>query len=175
MFALWRQAETAKWVDVVSGFLASRHPRGSAERAEVEGKARAVREEVDAGDPYAASGAAATWLAIALHAFEDDPHRPGPLRPAEEDAQVRDYLKDVLRHRLSRGQRDRLDRHALSLRVVPRRLCENPAVDARTREDVRYLVARGLMALDLGHVDAAEREVGRLEAIEERYRSGGCG
>ncbi|MFE2550583.1 hypothetical protein ACFXGI_18845 [Streptomyces sp. NPDC059355] len=139
----------------------------------MESKARAVREAVDADDPHAASGDAAIWLAVALHAFEGDPHRPGPLRPAEEDAQVRDYLKDVLRPRLSCGQRDRLDRHTLTLRVLPRRLCENPAVDARAREDIRYLAARGRMALDLGHVDAAEREVGRLEAIEERYRSGG--
>ncbi|MFF4852679.1 hypothetical protein [Streptomyces sp. NPDC001194] len=65
---LWWRAGTAKWVDVVSGFPASRHPRGSAERAEAEGGARAVREAVDAGDPYAASGDAATWLAIALRA-----------------------------------------------------------------------------------------------------------
>ncbi|MEV0987230.1 hypothetical protein [Streptomyces sp. NPDC049949] len=56
--------------------------------------------------------------------------------------------------------------------VVPRRLGENPAVGARTREGVRHLALRGRMTPDPGQVDAAERETGRLEAIAQRYRCG---
>ncbi|MCC0095899.1 hypothetical protein K7B10_14130 [Streptomyces flavotricini] len=61
---------------------------------------------------------------------------------------------------------------APSLCAVPRRLGENPAVGARTREGIRHLAPRGRMTLDPGHVDAAERETGRLEAIAQRYRCG---
>ncbi|MEU6863786.1 hypothetical protein ABZ924_10995 [Streptomyces sp. NPDC046876] len=173
IFTLWQRAETAKWVDVTAGFLAARHPRDSVEHAEVMARAREVHGALERGEPCAADSDAALWLRIRAAELADAPHAPGIPRPAEQDAQVRDYLKDLLARERAAGrpsweEQDALFGAHITLSVVSRRLCANPAATASEREDVHYLVARGRMALDLGHAPAAQREADRLRRLEER-------
>ncbi|MEU7552591.1 hypothetical protein AB0B01_09555 [Streptomyces sp. NPDC044571] len=65
---------------MTAAFLAARHPRDSAEAAEVWAKARAVHEALERGEPGAADGGAALWLRIraAIVARGRMAPRPGP-------------------------------------------------------------------------------------------------
>ncbi|MEV7519790.1 hypothetical protein [Streptomyces sp. NPDC091371] len=166
---IWRRAEAVQLIDALAGFLVSRYPDSPGVRREIDGIADAGRAAAAAGRP----GEAARQYSL-LHERAQEwaghPHHVWEPRPAEADALVRDYVKDLLRGRLSRDELDRLSRIRGSVSVISRQLLARADVDAPAREDVRYLVARAETALDLGHVPAARRELDRLRGIEERYR-----
>ncbi|MBT2403895.1 MULTISPECIES: hypothetical protein [unclassified Streptomyces] len=171
MFEIWQRAELAKRVDVLESFLGSRYAGDPALSREVASDAAAARTALAAADPWRAQDCldalerrAADW--------RGHPHFPAVPRPADADGQVRDYVKDRLRGVLSPVELDRLDFPHVSLSVLHRRLCGHPELDPQTREDIHYVHARGRMALDLGHADAAAREVERLRAIEARLTDG---
>lgn len=44
-------------------------------------------------------------------------------------------------------------------------LCRPSGLDDRTRQDLFYVAGRAAMALDLGHLEAAEREIRRMEQV----------
>ncbi|GAA1583483.1 hypothetical protein GCM10009678_77690 [Actinomadura kijaniata] len=100
--------------------------------------------------------------------WADHPHRPAEPRPDEADRQIRDYAKDAYPERLSVRQRDRVGRITLFMNVGLRALA-GADLPRQVREDVFYLYGRVSMALDAGHLAAAERELARLEELRERY------
>jgi hypothetical protein len=53
-------------------------------------------------------------------------------------------------------------------------LCRRPGLDCRIRQDVFYVAGRAAMALDLGHLEAAEREVRRMEQVGSVEPREGC-
>lgn len=167
MFGIWQRAELAKRIDVLAGFLGSRRAGDPELRTEATAAAEEAHAALAAGDLRRAREGLHELEGLAVD-WRDHPHFPAEPRPAEADEQVRDYVKDRLRGVVSRDELDRLDRPYLSLVVTRRRLCARPDLDRRTREDVQYVYARGRMALDLGHPEAAAREARRLEAIEAR-------
>lgn len=52
-----------------------------------------------------------------------------------------------------------MGRIELSLEVRFLSLCRHPAADCQIRQDVFYVAGRAAMALDLGHLEVAEREI----------------
>jgi hypothetical protein len=58
-----------------------------------------------------------------------------------------------------------MGRIELSLEVRFLALCRQPGLDCRTRQDIFYVAGRAAMALDLGHLEAAELEVRRMEQV----------
>ncbi|KND40117.1 hypothetical protein [Streptomyces acidiscabies] len=115
-----------------------------------------------------------TWAQTKLAEMYDEARKAGltcappPPRPAEEDRQVRDYAKDLLRGSLPLRLLDRLNSIHISLRVLNRRFHDAPDLDTATREDVLYITARAESALDLAHADAAKRELERLKTLARR-------
>ncbi|MEU9438656.1 hypothetical protein [Streptomyces sp. NPDC048252] len=95
----------------------------------------------------------------------DHPHRPVEARPDEADRQTRDYAKDLRHAALPVRVRDEMGRIELSLEVRFLALCCQPGLDCRIRQDIFYVAGRAAMALDLGHLEAAERESRRMEQV----------
>ncbi|MFE2583905.1 hypothetical protein ACFXGE_28455, partial [Streptomyces sp. NPDC059378] len=100
------------------------------------------------------------------------PQGPGTLpenkveaRPDEADRQTRDYAKDLWHAALPAAVRDETGRIELSLEVQFLALCCQPGLNCRIRQDIFYLAGRAAMALDLGHLEAAEREIRRMERV----------
>jgi hypothetical protein len=93
------------------------------------------------------------------------PCRPVEARPDEADRQTRDYAKDLRHTALPAHVRDEMGRIELSLEVRFRALCRQPGLDCRTRQDIFYVAGRAAMGLDLGHLEAAELEVRRMEQV----------
>ncbi|MFD8086435.1 hypothetical protein ACFV4F_32595 [Kitasatospora sp. NPDC059722] len=162
----WQAAELRWRCGTLAGFVAA--------CTDVEGRAREAARlagEVFATDPgdvaalQAIHGVLATWA----DELGDHPHRPAVRRPEEADRRIRDHLKDVLRTRLPVTARDRLAAVQLSLDVdfdVLRRL---RTLSAEEREDVFYVYGRATAALDLGHLDEAERGAKHLDALRRQY------
>jgi hypothetical protein len=90
---------------------------------------------------------------------------PVEARPDEADRQTRDYAKDLRHAALPVHVRDEMGRIELSLEVRFLALCRQPGLDCRIRQDVYYVAERAAMALDLGHLEAAEREIRRMEQV----------
>ncbi|MCZ9354896.1 hypothetical protein NGM36_34915 [Streptomyces mutabilis] len=86
-------------------------------------------------------------------------------RPDEADRQTRDYAKDLRHASLPVHVRDEMGRIELSLEVQFLALCRQPGLGCRIRQDIFYVAGRAAMALDLGHLEAAEREIQRMEQV----------
>ncbi|MGW2886638.1 hypothetical protein ACWDDN_15025 [Streptomyces griseoruber] len=97
--------------------------------------------------------------------WADHPYRPVEARPDEADRQTRDYAKDLRHAALSAGVRDEMGGIELSLEVRFLALCRQPGLGCRIRQDIFYVAGRAAMALDLGHLEAAEREIRRMEQV----------
>ncbi|MGW4439229.1 hypothetical protein ACWELO_26320 [Streptomyces sp. NPDC004596] len=95
----------------------------------------------------------------------DHPYRPVETRPDEADRQTRDYAEDLRHAALPVGVRDEMGRIELSLEVRLLALCRQPGLDCRIRQDIFYVAGRAAMALDLGHLEATEREIRRMEQV----------
>ncbi|MFJ6481555.1 MULTISPECIES: hypothetical protein [unclassified Streptomyces] len=166
----WRLAEAAQQIDLLAGFLATRHAPGPdhhlAEPAECARDGRAavaagrLGEALDRVDDLREH--AARWA--------EHPHHPGEPGAAEHDARVWDYAKDMLRaeHAPARAYlpaaRDILAR----LRFLQREIHTCPHADAQAGADAHYLAGRGAMAVEIGHLGAARKELRRLRALAEK-------
>ncbi|MGW2271500.1 hypothetical protein [Streptomyces yangpuensis] len=169
-YHLWRPAEAAQQIDLLAGFLATRHAPGPEHLPEPAECAAAGRAAVAAGRLGEAldhvddlRGHAARWAG--------HPHHPGEPGAAEHDARVWDYAKDALRAGHGPGAarvpevRDLLQQ----LSFLQRQICALPQADAQARADAHYLAGRGAMAVELGREGAARRELRRLRALAGRY------
>jgi hypothetical protein len=99
----------------------------------------------------------------------DHPHRPPNPRPDMEDRQTRDYVKDLLQENSSANKRNELSGLQLSLDVAYDALRRMRTLDATTREDASYLYGRATMAIDLGQLTAAGRELLRLKELKKAH------
>ncbi|MFJ4686341.1 hypothetical protein [Streptomyces sp. NPDC088789] len=159
-------AELSKAFDVWSSYLGARTGEDPQVRARLGSALRSARDAADDDDPVSARA----WVEEMYDEAEEAglPWAPARPRPCEADRQARDYAKDTLRQALPPRLREELDGIALFLRVTNRRLQAAPGLDAATRQDIRYLLARAGMALDLAHPTAARRELERLTALARR-------
>ncbi|MET9688454.1 hypothetical protein ABZY81_08260 [Streptomyces sp. NPDC006514] len=169
-YYVWRLAEAAQQIDLLAGFLATRHAPGPDHLAEPAECAGAGRAAVAAGRLEEALD---RIEALREHAapWAGHPHHPGEPGAAEHDARVWDYAKDMLRAEHGPGQaplattRDLLQR----LRFLQREICALAQADAQARADAHYLAGRGAMAVELGRPGAARRELRRLRALAGKY------
>ncbi|GHC75038.1 hypothetical protein [Streptomyces cinnamoneus] len=177
MYDAWRRSEVSKRLDVLEGFLGSRPPyRNGAEAREWFATTVALAREALAEDDLDLAGMHLVHLQEESEEWADDPHCPFDVSAYEADAQVRDLVKDELRGRVSVKRRD--DRKSIQLSIGVTRnklLYKVRGLTCSDRHDVHYLSGRATMALDLGHMDAARREVDRLRKIEKRYDGKGEG
>ncbi|TQK97465.1 hypothetical protein FB563_2433 [Streptomyces puniciscabiei] len=97
--------------------------------------------------------------------WTDHPYRPVEARPDEADRQTRDYAKDLRHAALPVRVRDEMGRIELSVEVQFLVLCRQPGLDCQIRQDIFYVAGRAAMALDLGHLEAAEREIQRMKQV----------
>ena len=96
--------------------------------------------------------------------------RPGfpEVRSATQaDRLARDLVKDHLRPQFPVWFRDRISSLKLSIDVTFNRLDSRSDLDRATRDELFYVYGRATMALDLGHIQAAEGELLRLKEVDE--------
>lgn len=159
-------AELNKWFDVWSSYLDADTGEDPQARAR-------LRSTLEAACSAAAEGDRESARAMLADMYDDAreaglPWAPTEPRPCDADSQARDYAKDELRQVLPLPLRDELGVVALHLRVIDRRCRTAPGIDAATRQDMLYLIARAGMALDLAHLAAARHELDRLKALARR-------
>ncbi|MFG2971543.1 hypothetical protein ACGFYY_00885 [Streptomyces sp. NPDC048331] len=170
VYYIWRLAEAAQQIDLLAGFLATRDADGPVALRESAESARAGRAAVAAGRLREALD---RLEALRRHAarWAGHPHHPGEPDAAEHDARVWDYAKDMLRAQLPpREAKAATARDVLgALHRLRREICACPEADERARADAHHLAGRGAMAVEIGHLGAARKELGRLRALAERY------
>ncbi|MER5412627.1 hypothetical protein [Streptomyces virginiae] len=170
VYYIWRLAEAAQQIDLLAGFLATRDADGPA-------ALRASAENARAGRAAVAAGR----LREALDRIDDlrehaarwagHPHHPGEPTAFEHDARVWDYAKDMLRAQLpSQEAKVFAARRILgAIHHLRREIRARPEADAQTRADALHLAGRAAMAVEIGHLGAARKELKRLRALAERY------
>jgi hypothetical protein len=167
LYEIWQRAEISRRLDVLSGFVAM------CVAGDDDARSRLAQLVADANASLSASppetDVAAECLAELLRwadtEWADHPCRPVEGRPDEADRQTRDYAKDLWRAALPVPVRDEMGRIELKLEVRFLALCRQAELSCRIRQDVFYLAGRAAMALDLGHLEAAEREIRRMEEV----------
>ncbi|MFL1381984.1 MULTISPECIES: hypothetical protein [unclassified Nocardiopsis] len=167
LYEIWQRAEVSRRLDVLSGFVAM--------CAAGDNDARRRLARLVAGADAALSASPPDLVTASTHLDElvrwadtewaDHPYRPGEARPDEADRQTRDYAKDLRRAALPVSVQNEMGRIELSLEVRFLALCRRPGLGCRTRQDVFYVAGRAAMALDLGHLEAAEREIQRMGQV----------
>ncbi|MEV0409765.1 hypothetical protein AB0I68_02870 [Streptomyces sp. NPDC050448] len=169
MYDIWRRAEAAWEVDALAGHLAARHsdPQVRRELAEA---AAAGRAAVAAGD-LGAARRQRSFLRGRAEPGAGEPPCPWEPRPAERDALVWDYAKDLLRAELPPGELNLHDVGWVRFRLegISRRFGARLEAGTGAREDLHYLAGRAAMALELGDLAAAEREMARIRELEQAY------
>ncbi|MER6251333.1 hypothetical protein ABT224_08145 [Streptomyces sp. NPDC001584] len=170
VYYIWRLAEAAQQIDLLAGFLATRHgqrdpgvrgaPAECAEAGRAAVAAGRLEEALDRLDDL--RGHAAAW--------EGHPHHPGEPGAAEHDARVWDYAKDMLRaeHGPAPTYLPTARDIVGQLRFLQREICARPQADAQARADAHYLAGRGAMAVEIGRLGAARKELRRLRALAEK-------
>ncbi|MFD6414869.1 hypothetical protein [Streptomyces sp. NPDC060194] len=167
LYEVWRRAEVSRRIDVLSGFVAMCVSGDDVARrrlAELVAGAEAALSATP-GDLETAAEALDELVRWADTEWSDHPWRPVEARPEEADRQTRDYAKDLRRGMAPHAVHD--DMGCLELRFEVRflALCRRPELDCPTRQDLFYVAGRAAMALDLGHLDVAEREIRRMERV----------
>ncbi|CAM5316076.1 hypothetical protein GCM10010261_60200 [Streptomyces pilosus] len=165
LYEIWQQAEVWRRLDVLSGFVAMCVARDDHARRRLARLVAGADAALSASPPDlgVASDHLDELVRWADAEWADHPHRPVEARPDEADRQTRDYAKDLRNATLPVRVRDEMGRIELSLEVRFLALCRTAHLDCRARQDIFYLAGRSAMALDLGHVEAAERELRRME------------
>ncbi|MFE2291064.1 hypothetical protein [Streptomyces sp. NPDC059452] len=167
LYEIWQRAEVSRRLDVLSGFIAM------CATGDKDARRRLARLIADADAALSASPPDVVVASVCLDElvewaateWADHPYRPVEARPDEADRQTRDYAKDLRHAALPARVRDEMGRIELSLEVRFLALCRQPGLDCRIRQDIFYVAGRAAMALDLGHLEAAEREVRRMEQV----------
>ncbi|WP_327070249.1 hypothetical protein [Kitasatospora sp. NBC_01302] len=167
LYEIWQRAEVSRRLDVLSGFIAM--------CVAGEDDARRRLAQLVAGADAALSALPPDLVVASEYLDElvwwadtewaDHPFRPVEARPDEADRQMRDHAKDLRYASLPVRVRDEMGRIELSLEVRLLALCRQPGLGCRIRQDVYYIAGRAAMALDLGHLEAAEREIRRMEQV----------
>ncbi|MFB6518666.1 hypothetical protein [Streptomyces sp. NPDC056401] len=167
LYEIWQRAEVSRRLDVLSGFIAM--------CAAGDNDARRRLAQLVAGAEAALSAAPPDLVIASEHLDElvwwadtewaDHPYLPAETRPDEADRQTRDYAKDLRHAALPVRVRDEMGRIELSLEVRFLALCRQTGLNCRIRQDIYYVAGRAAMALDLGHLEAAEREIRRMEQV----------
>ncbi|MEE4493317.1 hypothetical protein [Streptomyces sp. BE230] len=178
LYEIWQRAEVSRRLDVLSGFVAM------CVAGDDDARRRLAQLVADADAALSASppdlDVASEYLDELVRwadtEWADHPYRPVDARPDETDRQTRDYAKD-LRHAVVPAHVGcEMGRIELSLEVGFLALCRQPGLDCRTRQDIFYVAGRAAMALDLGHLEVAEREIRRMEQVGSvEPRECGCG
>ncbi|MFJ3518094.1 MULTISPECIES: hypothetical protein [unclassified Streptomyces] len=172
VYYMWRLAEAAQQTDLLEGFLTtrSRHEDGPAVRDDPAECARAAREAVAAGRLREALDRVDELREHAAR-WAGHPHHPGEPAADEYDARVWDYAKDMLRAELPAAEANLSTTRGIlwELGFRRREICARPEADARARADAHYLAGRGAMAVEIGHLGAARRELRRLRALAEKH------
>lgn len=167
LYEIWQRAEVSRRIDVLSGFIAMCVAGDDDARrrlAQLVADADAALSS-SAPDVVAASEYLDELVGWADAEWADHPYRPVEARPDEADRQTRDYAKDLRHATLPTAVRDEMGRIELSLEVRFLALCRRSGLDCRIRQDIFYVAGRAAMALDLGHLEAAEREIRRMEQV----------
>ncbi|MFF4845831.1 hypothetical protein [Streptomyces collinus] len=177
LYEIWRRAEVSRRLDVLSGFIAMCAAGDDDARRRLAQLSAGAEAALSASPPdlVIASECLDELLFWADTEWADHPYRPVEARPDEADRQTRDYAKDLRHAVLPVPFRDEMGRIELSLEVGFLALCRQPELDCRTRQDVFYVAGRAAMALDLGHLEAAEREIRRMEQVGGEPRESRCG
>ncbi|MFF7209539.1 hypothetical protein ACFZAU_03260 [Streptomyces sp. NPDC008238] len=178
LYEIWQRAEVSRRLDVMSGFIAMCVAGDDDARRRLAGLVVGADAALSASppDPGTASAYLDELVRWADTDWADHPHRPVEARPDEADRQTRDYAKDLRHVAVPARVRDEMGRIELRLEVGFLALCGQPGPDCRIRQDIFYVAGRAAMALDLGHLEAAEREVRRMEQLGPgEPREGRCG
>ncbi|GAA3989249.1 hypothetical protein GCM10022247_04720 [Allokutzneria multivorans] len=178
LYKIWQRAEVSRRLDMLSGFVAMCVTGDDDARSRLAQLVARADAALSASPPdlAAASAHLDELLLWAETEWADHPYRPLEARPDEADRQTRDYAKDLRFAALPVRFRDEMGRIELSLEVRFLALCRRPEFDCRTRQDIFYVAGRAAMALDLGHLEAAEREIRRMERVgAARPRESRCG
>ncbi|MER5277623.1 hypothetical protein ABT025_17945 [Streptomyces sp. NPDC002809] len=167
LYEIWQRAEVSSRLDVLSGFVAMCVARDDDARHRLTQLVADADEALSASPPDldVASDHLDELVRWADTEWADHPCRPVEARPDEADRQTRDYAKDLWRAALPVHVRDEMGRIELSLEVRFLALCRRPGLDCRTRQDIFYVAGRAAMALDLGLLEAAEREIRRMDQV----------
>ncbi|MGW7067056.1 hypothetical protein ACWGII_18540 [Streptomyces sp. NPDC054855] len=167
LFEIWQRADVARRLDVLSGFVAMCVAGDDDARRRLS----QMVADTDAPSPprpriwwsprsvWTNSSAGLTRSGSITRIV---PWKP---RPDEADRQTRDYAKDLRHAALPARARGEMGRIELSLEVRFLALCRQPGLDCRVGQDIFYVAGRAAMALDLGPLEAAEREVQRMEQV----------
>ncbi|MFF8729474.1 hypothetical protein ACF073_23690 [Streptomyces sp. NPDC015171] len=178
LYEIWQLAEVSRRLDVLSGFVAM------CVAGDDDARRRLAQLVADAETALSASPADLETASESLDQlvrwadteWNDHPYRPVEARPDEADRQTRDYAKDLRHATLPVGVRDEMGRIELSLEVRFLALCRQPELDCRIRQDIFYVAGRAAMALDLGHLEAAEHEIRRMKQVGSvEQRESRCG
>lgn len=172
LYEIWQQAEVSRRLDVLSGFIAMCVAGDDDARRRLAQLTADAEAALSASPPdvEAASQRLDELVRWADTEWADHPYRPVEGRPDEADRQTRDYAKDLRHAALPVHVRDEMGRIELSLEVRFLALCRRPRLDCRIRQDVFYVAGRAAMALDLGYLDVAEREIRRMEQVGSAER-----
>lgn len=167
LYEIWQRAEVSRKIDVLSGFMAMCAAGDEGARRRLARLVTGADTALSASPPdlEVASDYLAELVSWADTEWPDHPYRPVEARPDEADRQTRDYAKDLRHVALPAHVRDEMGRIELSLEVRFLALCRQPGLDCRLRQDVFYIAGRAAMALDLGHLEAAEQEVRRMTQV----------
>lgn len=167
LYEIWQQAEVSRRIDVLSGFIAMCATEDDGARRRLAQLVAGADTALSASPPdlVTASQRLDELVRWADTEWADHPCRPVEARPDEADRQTRDYAKDLRHAALPVHVRDEMGRIELSLEVRFLALCRQPGLDCRRRQDVFYVAGRAAMALDLGHLEAAEQEIRRMEQV----------
>ncbi|MFD8273282.1 hypothetical protein [Streptomyces flaveolus] len=176
LYEIWQRAEVSRRLDVLSGFVAMCVAGDDDARSRLARLVARAEAALSASPPdlEVASGCLEELVDWADTEWADHPYRPVEARPDEADRQTRDYAKDLRHAALPVRVRDEMGRVELRLEVGFLALCRRPGLDCRIRQDVFYVAGRAAMALDLGHLEAAEREVRRMEQVGSVEPRAGC-
>ena len=167
LYEIWQRAEVSRRLDVLSGFIAMCCAGDGDARRRLSQLVGSAAAALPASHPdlIVASEYLDELVCWADTEWPDHPYRPVEARPDEADRQTRDYAKDLRHAALPVRIRGEMVRIELNLEVQFLALCDQPGLDCRIRQDIFYVAGRAAMALDLGHLEAAEREIRRMEQV----------
>ncbi|WP_410611887.1 hypothetical protein [Amycolatopsis sp. lyj-109] len=161
MYEVWLRAVVLQQLNHWTGFLALKVGSDAEAQREFDRILAAIPDAMAGSVPAEMVQQHIDDLVELARRWSEDQHYPGELPPGEQDAQARNHVKDLLREDCDEVHRQELANFAFFLEIRARdafRLLRD-----QDRENAHYLYGRVCMALDLGHLKAAEHEWTRLQ------------